>query len=279
MNCIANAAEVVRYPPWLSAMCLQSGLSAATVVVSIFFALRLKEKTMFSFSTIFLLTLATFFANLHAIVLLGIQLHHFVLSAIYTSACDLSLTTHACYVPNYLILCCILGMVVCQNALWMDRLAATFLPKVYSKHSKQFVIVLGILVIFISFLVPFLLLRKDPYDDRVLTCVITPRGSAANVNGLFTSLICLNFIAVFVNICLFVINKQREKMLRFNVSDRYQAYENITATKWIGLIAYAKLEDMVLSGTVINVYTAAHLAFCFSTHLPEAAFINSPINS
>ncbi|KAL6730707.1 hypothetical protein Aduo_001658 [Ancylostoma duodenale] len=253
MECIPNIAEIVKQPPWLSAMCLQSTLSALTVFVSVLFVLRLKGTTMFNFSTILLLSLATLFANIHALVLLGVQSHHFVLSALYTEPCDLSLKSSDCAIPNYLILCCILGMVVCQNALWMDRLAATIFPDVYPKSSKQVGFVFGILVILVSFLVPFLLLRKDPYDDYVLTCVITPKGSAAHVNDLFYSLICLNFVAVFANISLFLINKHKEKVLRFRVSDRYQAYENITVTKWVGIIALTQFFVMTTYSSAMYV--------------------------
>ncbi|PIO76781.1 hypothetical protein TELCIR_01124 [Teladorsagia circumcincta] len=192
MECITNAAEIVKNWPWLSAMAFQSSLS----------------------------------------------MHHFALSASFVKPCDLSLMTSNCAVPNYLILCCVVGMVLSQTVLWMDRLAATLTPLLYVKY------------VVVAFLIPFLLLREDPYNDFVLTCIMTPIGSAAQINSLFYSFCCLNAVAVFINVCLFFTNKQQEKMMRFNVSGRYQAFENITVTKLVGMAAFSQL-------LVMTTYSAA----------------------
>ncbi|KAK6053099.1 hypothetical protein COOONC_09395 [Cooperia oncophora] len=104
-----------------------------------------------------------------------IQVHHFVISALYVEPCDLSLKTSTCAIPNYLILCFIVGMVLSQTVLWMDRLAATISPLLYSKHVKMIGVVLSMTTVFLAFLVPFILLRGDPYNDYVLTCIMTPR--------------------------------------------------------------------------------------------------------
>ncbi|PIO57843.1 hypothetical protein TELCIR_20737, partial [Teladorsagia circumcincta] len=128
-----------------------------------------------------------------------VQMHHFALSASFVKACDLSLMTSNCAVPNYLILSCIVGMVLSQTVLWMDRLAATLTPFLYVKYVRLFGTTVSVTTVVVAFLIPFLLLRDDPYNDSVLTCIMTPKGSAAQINSLFYSFCCLNAVAVFIN--------------------------------------------------------------------------------
>ncbi|CAJ0593946.1 unnamed protein product [Cylicocyclus nassatus] len=265
--CIANVPKIVHSPLWLTATISQSVFSVLTLVVSIFFLRRLRDPTIFSFSTIALLTLAAVFANVHALDVIGIHTHHFVLSSLYNTPCELTLRTRDCAFANYMLICCIIGMVSCQNMLWIDRALATACPSPYHKRAKPIGFALAALVILTSFLVPFLILRNDPYDDYVITCFNTPRGSAAQVNDMFYSLICLNFVAVIANAFLFFVNKQKERMLRFNVSHRYLAYENTMVSKWIGLIAVTQF-------VVMTTYSSAMYAIRTTANMPDVLRAN-----
>ncbi|KAK6729201.1 hypothetical protein RB195_006317 [Necator americanus] len=95
-----------------------------------------------------------------------------------------------------------------------------------------------------AFLVPFLILRHDPYNDLVLTCMMTPAGSATEINHLFYSFIVLNLLSVAANIFLHLINRRKEKRLRFNVTKRFQAFENALVTKWVGMVVWVQFVFM-----------------------------------
>ncbi|KAL6729824.1 hypothetical protein Aduo_000843 [Ancylostoma duodenale] len=244
MNCIADAPEIVRQPPWIAAQCLQTTLSFATLLLSIKFVVTLKQSTLLNSSTVLLILLCTAFANLHALVLIGIQIHDMVTSALYTEPCDLSFKTSDCAIPTFVIMFCVAGMVLCQNALWIDRFVATRFSRFHHRNCKRFGFSLCTLVIALSLMVPFLIFHNDPYNDRVLTCVMTPAGSAAAVNLLFNAIVILNLAAITANIFIYLANQRMEKMLRFNLTQRFQAFENKLVSTWVGMIVSVQFAFM-----------------------------------
>ncbi|RCN51376.1 integral membrane protein, Sra family [Ancylostoma caninum] len=135
-----------------------------------------------------------------------------VSSALYTEPCDLSFKTSDCAIPTFVIMFCIAGMVICQNALWVDRFVATRFSRFHHRNCKRFGFSLCTLVITLSLMVPFVIFHNDPYNDRVLTCVMTPAGSATAVNLLFNAIVILNLAAITANIFIYLANQRMEKM-------------------------------------------------------------------
>ncbi|KAJ1372530.1 hypothetical protein KIN20_034706 [Parelaphostrongylus tenuis] len=237
MLCIADAAEIVKQPSWIAAQCFHILLSVATLILSVKFIFNLKKSTILNVSAVILLLLFTAFANLHAVMLLGIQIRELVNNALYTDTCHLTLKTSTCAIPNYVMMFCVMGMMLSQHILWLDRFFATFLAKFYRQWSKTLAVCLCLLTIATSILVPFILFHNDPYDDAVLTCLSTSAASDVKINRLFYSFIAMALLAITANVWLFVINRHKQKAFRFNVTHRFEAYENVLLTKWIGLVA------------------------------------------
>ncbi|CAJ0593368.1 unnamed protein product [Cylicocyclus nassatus] len=236
MNCIPDAPEILRRLPWITANCLHIVLSFATILLSIKFVSKLRKSGLLNASTVMLMLLFTAFANVHAVVLIVIQVYGIINSAIHTDACSLSMKTSNCAIFNFTLLSCVVGMTICQNALWIDRLAATIRHKLHHQHAKCFGGSLCALVISLAVLVPLFILYDDPYDDVVLTCLFIPAGSSVEVNRLFNAFLILNLVAVTANIILYLVNRRRQKTLRFNVTKRYRSFENILISKWVGMV-------------------------------------------
>ncbi|KAK6037957.1 integral membrane protein [Cooperia oncophora] len=212
MECIDEAADIVKSPLWIAAQCLHIVLSMLTLVLSIKFVLMLKKSTLFNSSTVYLLLLFTAFANLHAIVIIGMKVVELIRDTVMTDACDLTRKTSDCMILTYLVLSCVVGMVFCQNILWIDRLVATAFPALHNRFCRVFAIILSSITTIIAFVLPFLLLRNDPYNDVVLTCMILPSGSAPQINRLFYSFVGLGLLALAALVSLYLINQRREKM-------------------------------------------------------------------
>ncbi|KAK6050941.1 integral membrane protein [Cooperia oncophora] len=152
-----------------------------------------------------------------------------------TDACDLTRKTSDCMILTYLVLSCVVGMVFCQNILWIDRSLPRY-PALHNRFCRVFAIILSSITTIIAFVLPFLLLRNDPYNDVVLTCMILPSGSAPQINRLFYSFVGLGLLALAALVSLYLINQRREKMWRYCVRNSFQAVENQLITKWVGVL-------------------------------------------
>ncbi|VDM63524.1 unnamed protein product [Angiostrongylus costaricensis] len=132
----------------------------------------------------------------------------------------------------------------------LEYIISDAIATVHAFANLHAVVMIAIQVV-ASFLASFVLFYSDLYDDPVLTCLRRPAASTMKFNRLLYSFTAVGLLAVTANICLFIINRRKQDTLRFNVTHRFEAYENVLLTKWIGLVAIAQFVFMTTDSLAI----------------------------